>query len=228
MKPRGRHSLRAGLCAIVMAGSIPWLVETQGGSVAIDADDIGGTVTSANGLEAGVWVIAETTDLPTRFIRIVVTDDRGRYVIPDLPRETYQVFVRGYGLVDSARVTAKPGQQLNLKATRAPDAKAAAQIYPAAWWLAMVKAPAGAEAQKKLQMDLKECFDCHQLGNKATREILPSMSAGTASTLAASPCTKDLPLSGGSAKIASALGVAGGVRSITMPRLAVPKLPIES
>ncbi len=185
MKPRGRHSLRAGLCAIVMAGSIPWLVETQGGSVAIDADDIGGTVTSANGLEAGVWVIAETTDLPTRFIRIVVTDDRGRYVIPDLPRETYQVFVRGYGLVDSARVTAKPGQQLNLKATRAPDAKAAAQIYPAAWWLAMVKAPAGAEAQKKLQMDLKECFDCHQLGNKATREILPSMSAGTASTLAA-------------------------------------------
>ena len=40
------------------------------------------------GPEAGVWVIAETTDLPTKFARIVVTDDRGRYVIPDLPKAT--------------------------------------------------------------------------------------------------------------------------------------------
>jgi hypothetical protein len=37
--------------------------------VAIDPDDIGGTVTSAKGPEAGVWVIAETTDLPTKFAR---------------------------------------------------------------------------------------------------------------------------------------------------------------
>ena len=65
----------------------PWLVHTQarGGQVAIDPDDIGGTVTSAKGPEAGVWVIAETTELPTTFARIVVTDDRGRYVLPDLP-----------------------------------------------------------------------------------------------------------------------------------------------
>src|SRR6059036_2796464 len=76
---------------------------TPQATVPIDPDDIGGVVTSAKGPEAGVWVIAETTDLPTRFARIVVTDDQGRYVIPDLPRASYQVFVRGYGLVDSPR-----------------------------------------------------------------------------------------------------------------------------
>ena len=105
--------------------------------------------------------------------------------MPDLPPATYQVFVRGYGLVDSPRVSGTPGQRLDLTAVVAPDEKAAAQVYPAAWWLTMVKAPAGLEAQKKFSMDAKECFDCHQLGNKATREILPTMSAGSASTLAA-------------------------------------------
>ena len=50
----------------------------------IDADDIGGIVTSRFGPEAGVWVIAETTDLPTKFVKIAVTDDRGRYLVPDL------------------------------------------------------------------------------------------------------------------------------------------------
>jgi hypothetical protein len=185
MTARGKYRMQSGLLAIAVAGVMPWRVATQGGLVSIDPDDIGGSVTSAKGPEAGVWVIAETRDLPTRFARIVVTDDRGRYVLPDLPRVTYQVFVRGYGLVDSARVTARPGQQLNLKATIAPDSRAAAQSYPAAWWLSMVRAPAGIEAQKKFQMDVKECFDCHQVGNKATREILPSMSEGAASTLAA-------------------------------------------
>src|SRR5881396_595942 len=79
MKPRGRHAIGAALLAVALAGATPWIVETQGGSVAIDPDDIGGTVTGAKGPEAGVWVIAETTDLPTKFTRIVVTDDRGRY-----------------------------------------------------------------------------------------------------------------------------------------------------
>jgi hypothetical protein len=91
-----------------------------GATVAIDADDIGGAVTSAKGPEAGVWVIAETTDLPTKFARMVVTDDQGRYVVPDLPQANYQVFVRGYGLVDSSRVAAKPGQRLDLKGVVAP------------------------------------------------------------------------------------------------------------
>ncbi|HEX2727947.1 MAG TPA: carboxypeptidase-like regulatory domain-containing protein, partial [Beijerinckiaceae bacterium] len=71
--------------------------------VAIDADDIGGVVRGPNGPEAGVWVIAETHDLPTRFARSVVTDDQGRYVVPDLPKATYDLWVRGYGLIDSAK-----------------------------------------------------------------------------------------------------------------------------
>ena len=89
-------------------------------TVAIDADDIGGVVTGPGGPEAGVWVIAETTELPTRFARIVVTDDQGRYVVPDLPKAKYKVWVRGYGLVDSAKVDSEPGKQLNLTAVAAP------------------------------------------------------------------------------------------------------------
>ena len=90
------------------------------GQVAIDADDIGGVVTGPNGPEAGVWVIAETTDLPTKFAKIVVTDDAGRYVVPDLPKAKYKVWVRGYGLVDSPKVDGEPGTQLNLTAVQAP------------------------------------------------------------------------------------------------------------
>ena len=39
-----------------------------------------------------MWVIAETTDLPTRYIKEVVTDDRGRYLISDLPKAKYSVW----------------------------------------------------------------------------------------------------------------------------------------
>ena len=140
-------------------------------NVGISQKDIGGIVTSAKGPEAGVWVIAETTDLPTKFARIVVTDDQGRYVLPDLPQANYQVFVRGYGLVDSQRQNAKPGQHLDLKAEAAPDARAAAQVYPSAWWLSMLNLPADKEFQKKFSMDMKECYDCHQVGSKMTREF---------------------------------------------------------
>src|ERR1700690_3501352 len=65
------------------------------------AKEIGGVVTSSKGPEAGVWVIAETTQTPTTMRKIVVTDDRGRYLLPELPDVTYKVWVRGYGLVDS-------------------------------------------------------------------------------------------------------------------------------
>src|SRR3569623_287401 len=102
----------------------------QAAAVAIDNDDIGGVVTSPNGPEAGVWVIAETRDLPVRYIKSVVTDDQGRYVIPDLPPATYSVWARGYGLVDSAKASAKPGQQLRITAVAAPDEAAAAHYYP--------------------------------------------------------------------------------------------------
>ena len=76
----------------------------------IVADAIGGTVTSAKGPEAGVWVIAQTKDLPNPFVKIVVTDDKGRYVLPQLPQAKYKVWVRGYGLIDSDPVDATPGR----------------------------------------------------------------------------------------------------------------------
>src|SRR5881409_430746 len=100
-------------------------------AIRIGDNDLGGVVTGPNGPEAGVWVIAETTDLPTRFAKIVVTDDRGRYVVPDLPKAKYHVWVRGYGLVDSPKVDGEPGKPLNLRAVPAPDAAAAARYYPA-------------------------------------------------------------------------------------------------
>src|SRR4051812_23738025 len=101
--------VRRAVLAPIVAAFLSWAaVVTHGQSrssgPAIDPDDIGGVVTSSKGPEAGVWVIAETNDLPTRFIKIVVTDDMGRYVVPDLPRASYRVWVRGYGLVDSKPV----------------------------------------------------------------------------------------------------------------------------
>ena len=61
-------------------------------------------------------MIAETTDLPTRYSKTVVTDDRGRYLIPELPKANYTVWTRGYGLVDSAKAQSAPGKTVNLKA----------------------------------------------------------------------------------------------------------------
>src|SRR6266436_811746 len=85
-------------------------------AIPMDATDIAGVVTSSNGPESGVWVIAETKDLGTGFRKIVVTDDQGRYLVPDLPKANYTVWVRGYGLVDSPKVQATPGKPLDLKA----------------------------------------------------------------------------------------------------------------
>jgi len=161
----------------------------QNAAVAIDNDNIGGVVTSTNGPEAGVWVIAETTDLPTKYAKIVVTDDQGRYVIPDLPKANYSIWVRGYGLVDSAKIKATPGKILNLKAAVAPSPAAAAEYYPAIYWYSMFKVPEkgsfpgtgpegnGMPANMKTQgqwLDVFKtdgCYTCHQLGNKATRTI---------------------------------------------------------
>jgi hypothetical protein len=153
-------------------------------AVAIDADDIGGVVRGAKGPEAGVWVIAETTDLPTRFTKSVVTDDQGRYVIPDLPTANYQVWVRGYGLVDSPKLRAKPGQTLDLTAVTAPSPAAAAHYYPAIYWYAMMKIPpakdfgGSTDIPKTItrenwirQMNNTDCIGCHQLGQEATRTI---------------------------------------------------------
>jgi hypothetical protein len=109
--------------------------------VAINPDDIGGVVTSSKGPEAGVWVIAETTELPTKFRKIVVTDDHGRYLLPELPKATYRVWVRGYGLIDSGAVSATPGEHLALTAVVAPNEQAAAQYYPANYWFSLLQVP---------------------------------------------------------------------------------------
>jgi len=109
------------VAALLSVTSIASAQSTATGALAIDNDDIGGAVVSSRGPEAGVWVIAETESLPTKFRKIVVTDDSGRYVLPDLPPATYALWVRGYGLVDSPRVTVTPGVHVDLPAvTRGP------------------------------------------------------------------------------------------------------------
>src|SRR5947207_13199949 len=112
MRSSAHVRLAIATVAAILVSSLTWVGAQQnaGGAVAIDRDDIGGVVTSAKGPEAGVWVIAETTETPTRFIKIAVTDDRGRYAVPDLPPASYQVCVRGYGLVDPQTQTATPAQ----------------------------------------------------------------------------------------------------------------------
>src|SRR5665213_2412471 len=114
----------------------------QAAALTIDNDDIGGVITDPSGKpEAGVWVIAETNDLATKYAKMVVTDDQGRYVLPDLPTANYMIWVRGYGLVDSPKLRGKPGQHLNITSVPAPSAAEAAHYYPAIYWYSMMKIP---------------------------------------------------------------------------------------
>src|SRR5262249_23939120 len=105
--------LRLSMFARFSLLALAYVIELHAQNVEASSTDIGGVVISSKGSEAGVWVIAETTDLPTKFARIVVTDDQGRYLIPDLPVANYSVWLRGYGLVDSPKMRAKPGSTLN-------------------------------------------------------------------------------------------------------------------
>ena len=150
---------------------------------------LAGTVTSDNGPEAGVWVIAETNELETKFAKIVVTDDRGRFVLPQLPEATYDVWVRGYGLVDSAKVQLSPGREdVTLTGVVAPNEQAAAQYYPGNYWYSLIEPPPAHEfpgtgpdgngIAENLQsqgawVDIMKqgCQLCHQLGNTATRVV---------------------------------------------------------
>jgi hypothetical protein len=186
--------------AALAASALLWTAATHGaqpvrGGIAIDGDDLAGVVTGASGPEAGVWVIAETTDLPTRFARIVVTDDRGRYLLPDLPPAGYDVWVRGYGLVDSPKRRARPGATLDLRATPAPSPRAAAEYYPAGYWYSLLEVPAerefpgtgpqgnGINPSFKSQAEYvrfvknNACLGCHQMGSKGTRELHPALGA---------------------------------------------------
>jgi hypothetical protein len=175
-----------GISAFIVA-SLATTSPTQ-----IKSDDIAGTVTSSAGPEAGVWVIAETKDLPTLYIKEVVTDDQGRYLIPALPKARYTVWARGYGLVDSPKVETEPGKRVDLKPTVAPDAKSAAHYYPANYWYALLEVPGETEfpgtstngngispnvktqAQWIHLIKTDSCESCHQLGNQYTRTI-PAM-----------------------------------------------------
>jgi hypothetical protein len=188
----GMVILFAVLLAAALVGLHPGQLKSQ--TVRIGNADIGGVVSSPNGAEAGVWVIAETTDLPTKFVKIVVTDDQGRYLVPDLPKANYSVWVRGYGLVDSPKVQAAPGKTMNLKAVVAPDKKAAIEYYPALYWFSLMQMPPksdfpgtgpsgnGIAPTVKSQgqwireiVNTDGCTGCHQMGDKATREIPKSI-----------------------------------------------------
>src|SRR3954470_9236515 len=197
---RAKTALYASVAFGLLAMGLPASMNAQQTSapapaaVPIDGDDIGGVVTSRFGPEAGVWVIAETTELGTRFAKMVVTDEKGRYVLPELPKAKYKVWVRGYGLVDSPKVDSEPGKTLNLTAVIAPNEAVAAQYYPAIYWFSMLKVPpasdfpgtgsngngipASIKSQSMWLSAIKTdgCVGCHQLGNKATRAIEPEFS----------------------------------------------------
>jgi hypothetical protein len=153
------------------------------------SDYITGVVQSSQGPEAGVWVIAETKDLPTNLIKIVVTDDGGRFTLPQLLNASYSVWVRGYGLVDSTPVQMKPRTDaVTLQASVAKTAQEAARVYPGDYWLSMLEPPAKSEfpgtgpdgnglgpgmlTQNHWVYRLKsDCNFCHQLGNRLTRSL---------------------------------------------------------
>src|SRR5438128_8328664 len=139
-----KRTLYASVVAVSVAAFLAaWPSQVGAQQMRVGPTDIGGVVTSAKGPEAGVWVIAETTGLGTRrYAKIVVTDDQGRYVLPSLPSGAqYNVWVRGFGLVDSRRVPAKPGLTHNLTAAVAPNAREAAQYHPGSYWWSMLKIP---------------------------------------------------------------------------------------
>ena len=201
MAGRRKSTLIRGIAFSMLAASLPMAASAQqppaqpGGTVAapsakIGSDDIGGVVTSRFGPEAGVWVIAETRDLGTRFAKIVVTDERGRYVDPR-PAES-QLPGLGARLWPGRlrrRWRPQPGKPLNLTAVVAPSLAAAAQYYPAIYWASMISVPDksrfpgtgdkgnGIPENFKTQeqwlnfVKTNGCGNCHQIGNYATRNI---------------------------------------------------------
>src|SRR5438034_2853941 len=198
-----RWPVHIGVVAVTVAilfAFSPVEVKSQrdtAGAVTVGAGDLGGVVTGTKGPQAGVWVIAETNDLPTKLAKVVVTDDQGRYLIPDLPKANYSVWTRGYGLVDSPKVSSTPGQTLNLTAVVAPSTAAAAEYYPGMYWYSMLKIPAksefpgtgdkgnGISANIKTQeawVDTVKnaCQSCHSLGSKGMRAVPKEFGGGIA------------------------------------------------
>ena len=178
----GRWARCLVVAILMVLGSAWTMVSGQNGESAT----ITGVVTSASGFEAGVWVIAETDDLNTKFRKIVVTNDHGRFLVPQLAPANYTVWARGYGLVDGIPVTARPGQDLQLAAVVAKTPQDAAAVYPANYWLSLMEPPKTSEfpgtgidgngispqlqTRHEYLYNLKGCLRCHQVGNKFTRE----------------------------------------------------------
>jgi streptogramin lyase len=181
-----------GLGALAAAAAAWIAVAVMAGRVEVRAAEntqfISGVVTSSNGPEAGVWVIAESRDFPTKLRKIVVTDDQGRFVLPELPPAQFQLWVRGYGLTDSKPVNAKAGQaNVKLAAVVARTPQEAAESYPSNYWLSLIDLPAASEFpgtgpegngigpgmtdQSAWINNLKGCTRCHQVGSKPTRTI---------------------------------------------------------
>src|SRR6185503_8864385 len=176
---------------LLFACFVPFLAQAQ---------EIRGVVSGPKGPEAGVWVIAETADLPTKYAKVVVTDDKGRYLIPELPKAKYQVWVRGYGLADSPKVAANPGATVNLKVAAARSEKEAAEHYPGMYWYSMLQIPAkdqfpgtgekgnGISANIKTQEQWVDtvknaCQSCHALGSHGIRTVPKMFQEGSTSSV---------------------------------------------
>lgn len=243
-----KQKIGFAVLAMAIATSGLWWISDQSrasSATSWDADDIGGTVSSAAGPEAGAWVIAETTDLPVTFSKIVVTDEQGRYVVPDLPTATYRLWVRGYGLKDSPAVVAKPGDRRNLTAQAAASKAEAAQYYPANYWYALARPPAPSEfpgtglagngmmpvmqSQTDWLYHMKEnCLFCHQLGTELTR-TLPAEPVFETSSQA----WLHRVFNAGDARMSAFMGMFGHQRAAEMyadwtDRIAAGALPAEA
>ena len=248
---QNRHIQAAAVIAIaacvasVSAGHAQRLAQRRPtGAIAIGNADLAGVVTSSRGPEAGVWVIAETTDLPTKFGKMVVTDDRGRYLIPDLPKATYRVWARGYGLVDSPKVKSASGTHLNLTAVVAPSAAAAAEYYPGVYWYAMLQIPPKSEFPgtgqnaNGIQEVMKtqpywidtvknSCQSCHAIGSKGIRTIPTALGPAGSSVEAWS---RRLQAGQASSNMAVTLGRLGPKKALALfadwtDRIAAGELP---
>ena len=218
-------------CMLFGTASPASVSATEPDAVTIGENDLGGAVTSAKGPEAGVWVIAETDDLPTKLAKIVVTDDNGRYLIPDLPKANYRVWVRGYGLVDSPKTKTAPGKVLKLAAVAAPSAAAAAEYYPAIYWYSLLRIPAASEfpgrgdkgngmpeslKSQEQWLDVVKtdgCYTCHQLGDKATRTIPKELGTFASSTNA---WERRIQAGQAMAQMASAIGKLDTARALSL------------
>jgi hypothetical protein len=180
MGSRRRMAAVATAVAAALAGA-PAYTQNAGSNF------ISGVVSGPNGPEAGVWVIAETTDLPTKYTKVVVTDDKGRYVIPQLPKASYVVWSRGYGLKDSDKTTAEPGKTVNIRSVAATPQEDA-RHYPGMYWYSLINIPGKdqfpgtGDKGNGISVNIKtqeawvdavknSCQSCHALGSIGMRHV---------------------------------------------------------